>query len=256
MKTRRPILLCIAGFDPTGGAGLQADIETAAALGVRAVCAPTCNTVQDSAGAKTVIPTAATTLAQQLECLADDFDIAAVKVGLVATADNAEAIAAAKICHPLVTDPVLHDGTGRPLCSDGAARAIRERLLPLTACATPNRAELAALAPEAATPADAAQALLDEGCGAVLVTGEEEKQRTLHHTLYMPHGEREAFSSPRLPGEFHGSGCTLSGALAVYLALQTPLRKAVALALAFTARALENAETPGGSGERRFPRRL
>ncbi len=258
MKTRRPILLCIAGFDPTGGAGLQADVETAAALGVRAVCAQTCNTVQDGAGAKAVMPTATAALARQIECLTADFDVAAVKAGLIASADNAGVIAeaVAAIRRPLVTDPVLCDGTGRPLCGDGAARAIREQLLPLTACATPNREELAALAPAAATPADAAQVLLNEGCGAVFVTGEKQQEQTLHHALYLPDGGREAFFSPQLPGEFHGSGCTLSCALAAHLALGRTLREAVALALSFTAHALANAETPGLSGERRFPKRL
>ncbi len=262
MKTRQPILLCIAGFDPTGGAGLQADIETAAALGVRAVCAQTCNTVQTNAGVKAVVPTTPALLARQTEYLTTDFDIAAVKVGLIASADNAEAIAGpvAGLCRPLVTDPVLHDGTGKPLCGDGVAQAIRKHLLPLTTCATPNREELAALAPEASTPADAAQALLNEGCTAVFVTGESCEEHTLHHVLYELPDRRETFSSRRLPGEFHGSGCTLSSAIATQLALGKPLRDAVALALTFTARALENAAPPenhrGDATGRRLPKRL
>lgn len=260
LKPSPPNLLCIAGFDPTGGAGLQADVETAAALGVRAVCAQTCNTVQDGARTVAITPMPPATLALQLARLIADFDVAAVKVGLIASADNAEVVAeaAAALHVPFVVDPVLRDGAGESLCEDGAAQALRARLLPLAACATPNLEELTALVPEASTPAAAAKVLLDEGCAAVLVTGEEKQERTLHHALY--HGldspERRAFSSPRLPGEFHGSGCTLSCALAAQLALGAALGDAATLAFAFTARALERADAPSRGGTRKFPKRL
>ena len=259
MKTQYPTLLCIAGFDPSGGAGLQADIETAAAFGVRAVCVQTCNTIQDSAGTKAVIPTMAKVLARQLECIVADFDLAAVKIGLIPSVDNAEIIAktVSSLRCPLIADPVLCDGTGKALCDDGTPRTIREQLLPLVSCATPNRVELAALVPNAETDADAAQTLLRENCGAVLVTSETSEEKTLHHALYLPGNECKLFSSPRLPGEFHGSGCTLSSAIAAQLALGKPLREAISQALTFTARALENADTPGTSTQaRKFPRRL
>ena len=256
MKPSPPNLLCVAGFDPTGGAGLQADVETAAAHGVRAVCAQTCNTIQDGARTALVTPVPSETLALQLNRLIADFDIAAIKVGLIASAGNAEVVAdaAAKLQCPLVVDPVLRDGAGEPLCDDGVTRVLRARLLPLAACATPNLEELTTLVPEATTPEAAARILVDEGCAAVLVTGEEKQARTLHHALYSP--ERRVFSSPRLPGEFHGSGCTLSCALAAQLALGVALDDAVALALAFTARALERADAPSRSRARKFPGRL
>ena len=259
METRQPILLCIAGFDPTGGAGLQADVETAAALGVRCVCAQTCNTLQSAAGAHAISATPPATLARQVEYLAADFRITAIKVGLVATAENARVIANAVAGpgYPLVTDPVLRDGAGRTLCDADAARAIRGKLLPLSGCATPNREELMLLAPEAGTPAEAARTLLDEGCGAVLVTSERSDEHTLYHMLHLPGGARRTFSSARLPGEFHGSGCTLSTAIAAQLSLGRPLEEAVRSALAFTARALENAYAPdGGATARKFPKRL
>ncbi len=260
MKSSPPNLLCVAGFDPTGGAGLQADVETAAALGVRAVCAQTCNTVQDGVRTITVTPTPPETLALQLARLIADFDVAAVKVGLIASADNAEVVAeaAAALHVPFVVDPVLRDGAGEPLCTDGTAQALRARLLPHATCATPNLEELTALVPEASTPAAAAQALLDEGCAAVLVTGEEKQEQTLHHALYQALGrpERRVFSAARLTGEFHGSGCTLSCALAAQLALGATLDDAVPLALEFTARALERADAPSRSRARKFPKRL
>ena len=258
MNTQQPVLLCIAGFDPTGGAGLQADIETAAMLGVRTVCAQTCNTVQDSAGTYAVAATDPAMLKRQIERLIADFNIAAVKVGLVASADNAWVIAEgmARLACPLVADPVLYDGTGIPLCDDGTAQAIRSWLLPAASCATPNRKELAALVPEAAATADAARALLDEGCGAVLVTDEESKEQALQSALYSPDRKRRVFESPRLTGEFHGSGCTLSSAVAAHLALDRPLNEAVSTAFAFTRNALESASEPGTHPHaRKFPNR-
>ena len=263
MATQTPTLLCIAGFDPSGGAGLQADIETAAALGVRAACALTCNTVQDSRDAKEVAVTAPDLLVRQIECLITDFDIAAIKTGLIPSTKSVEAVAetiskpvAGTDCS-LVVDPVLCDGTGKALCDDGVVQAVRERLLPIAACATPNRTELAALVPEAETPAAAAHTLLAENCKAVLVTSEGGEGENLKHTLYLADGTHRNFLSPRLPGEFHGSGCTLSSAIAAHLALGKPLHEAVPFALDFTAQALERADAPGKTTQaRKFPRRL
>ena len=250
-------MLCVAGFDPTGGAGLQADIETVTAIGMRAVCAQTCNTLQDDDGVQAVMPMPSSVLLQQIESLRAAFDIAAVKIGAVASAENAEAIARglAGITCPVIVDPVLRDATGRPLGDEAVARAIREHLLPVAACATPNRRELMSLAPEAATPGAAAAALLEGGCGAILATGQDKRQGALRHVLYTPHATDRDFFSRQLPGEFHGSGCTLSSALAAYIALGNPLPRAIHPALAFTAHAIENATTPESGRKRKFPRR-
>ena len=260
-NTSPPILLCISGFDPSGGAGLQADVETATALGVRAVCAQTCNTVQNSQGVERVIATAPEILARQLACLTADFEIAAVKTGLIPSSDNVRVVADAvsKLGQPLIVDPVLRDGTGRSLCAeqteDAVVRALRRELLPLAACITPNRAELTALVGDSETMAEAARTLLDEQCGAVLVTSAASEAQTLRHILYR-HGDNDQFSSPRLSGEFHGSGCTLAAAIAAQLATGKTLREAVPQALAFTTRALERADAPGRHGQtRRLPRR-
>ena len=244
-------------FDPTGGAGLQADVETVTAVGMRAVCAQTCNTLQNDDGVEAVMPTPAAMLLQQIESLRGAFTIAAVKIGAVASAENAEAIARGltKIICPLIVDPVLRDATGKPLGDKTTARAIREYLLPATTCATPNREELLSLVPEAATPDIAATTLLEEGCGAILATSQEKRQGTLRHVLHRPGTAGWDFLSKQLPGEFHGSGCTLSSALATYIALGNPLHRAIDQALAFTARALGNATMPERGRKRRFPGR-
>lgn len=250
-------MLCISGFDPTGGAGLQADIETVAVIGLRAVCAQTCNTLQDEDGVTTVMPMPAMLLLQQIESLCAAFDIAAVKIGAVSSAENAETTARglAKITCPLIVDPVLQDATGKPLGDPDTAAAIRRYLLPATTCATPNREELMALVPEAATPDAAATTLLEEGCGGILATSQKRRKDTLHHVLYRPGAPNQGFLSRQLPGEFHGSGCTLSSALATYIALGSSLHQAINQALAFTARALANAATLERGGKRKFPGR-
>ena len=257
MKTNQPTLLCISGLDPTGGAGLQADIETTNAIGIRAVCAQTCNTVQSSAGTQSIVPTTPDMLLRQIEYLIADFDIAAVKIGLVVSTESAQSIAQAiaKIHCPIVVDPILKDGIGNRLCNELTKQAIRQYLLPLATCATPNLEEVISLVACTTTPTDAATTLLHEGCSAVLVTSEEKKANIYHHALYLPYKQRKVFSSLHLVEEFHGSGCTLSSALAAYLALGKPLSEAVSLALTFTAHAIEKATTPERSAKRKFPTR-
>ena len=258
MRMKQSIVLCVSGFDPTGGAGLQADIETIAAIGLRAVCAQTCNTLQNAGGVTALMPTPAATLSRQIESLCGDFDVAAVKVGAVASAENAQAIARSlsEIACPLIVDPVLRDGTaGKSLGNEDTAWSIREYLLPMTTCTTPNRAELMTLSPETTTTVDAATALLKEGCEAVFATSEKQTGETLCHVLYTPEIGKRDFFTTQLPGEFHGSGCTLSSALAAYIALGNTVPQAIASALAFTARALEKATTPEREGKRKFPDR-
>lgn len=276
-----PSALFVAGLDPSGGAGLQADIETAAALGARAHCALSCNTLQDSRGVAAVAPGDAAFLARQIACVLSDFDIAAVKLGLLATRDNIAAVARAlaAVRAPIVVDPVLAaGGDGAALCEPGCAAQLRERLLPLAALATPNLSEAMQLVPAAATPDEAARALLAEGCGAVLITDVKPDDAVVEHRYYTAAGAPktdtlaagsataggprkdddkpsaaahsaaprcERLQCARLPGAYHGSGCTLSAAIAALLARGCDAREAARRAQDFVCASLQAAEWPG-----------
>lgn len=259
-----PIVLCIAGFDPSGGAGLQADIETVSALGARAICAVTANTVQDGGGredaALTVVATEPDLLARQLDMLLARFPVAAIKIGLLPTPDAAlvarDALREIN-CDAVVIDPIYRAGNGAALSAPDTLPCIRREILPLSAVATPNRDEALALAPEANDPLSAARALVDEGCRNVLVTSADfdEKTQTLTHLLV---SKTEASSIPcaKLARQFHGSGCTLSAAIAAGLAQGLNVFDAIRRAQEFTQSALQRAEKPNSARDaQHFPNR-
>ena len=242
-----PIVLCVGGHDPTGGAGIQADIETVTALGGRALSLVTALTAQDSHDVQAVWPTTGAAFSVQLDTLLSDISPTAVKVGLIGSTDLVAVLAEylTGFAGPVVVDPVLAAGGGFQLARDDLLAAIRERLLPRTTLITPNRAEARRLA-GLEDPDAAASALLAAGAGAVLLTGADEAadDRVINR-LFTPATAPETFEWPRLDGVFHGSGCTLASACAIQLARHRPLLAAVAAAQAFTHRALQRADRPG-----------
>ncbi|MCP5299954.1 MAG: hydroxymethylpyrimidine/phosphomethylpyrimidine kinase [Chromatiaceae bacterium] len=246
----RPVVLCIGGHDPTGGAGIQADIETVNALDARAVSLITTLTAQDTRNATAAWPVSAAALARQFDTLVDDIRPAAAKIGLLGGTDQI-AVLAERIeglrC-PVVIDPVLAAGGGFQLDPGGLGGAICRQLLPLAALATPNRIEARRLA--ANDDADAAAGmLLGHGVGAVLLTGADEaNDATVRNRLYRPGLPTREYDWPLLPQRYHGSGCTLASACAALLARGMTLDAAVAEAQAFTWSALEAAE-PVGKGQ-------
>jgi hydroxymethylpyrimidine/phosphomethylpyrimidine kinase len=248
-------VLCISGHDPVGGAGLQADIETLAALGCHAVSAVSCLTVQDTRDVQQVTPTAPGLLAAQLQAICDDLPIAAVKIGLLADPTLAAVVSAALtgIRAPVVLDPVLAAGGGRELAAAGLIEALRA-LLPQIALLTPNQAEALRLS-GADDPEAAAAALLAAGCRAVLLTGADSAQGALvRNRLFRTDQPVGEFTWPRLPDSYHGSGCTLASACAARLALGDDLETAVQAAQAFTWQALRLAHRPGQG--QALPRRI
>ncbi len=139
---------------------------------------------------------------------------------------------------PLLIDPIINAGTGQSLSTTAGITALKKRLLPMACLATPNLEEVLTLAPGTHHADTAAQALLDSGCAAILVTSVETTQRELMHRLYQTKSPPRTFRSRRLPHSYHGSGCTLASAIATYIACAHPLEAAVQKALDFTHTAL------------------
>jgi hydroxymethylpyrimidine/phosphomethylpyrimidine kinase len=242
-----PAILFIGGHDPVGGAGLQADLETACALGCRAYSLVTCLTTQDSRNVYAVHPQPPAQLDDQLQRLLADVRPDLIKVGLIGDAALARLLAdrLGDLGLPLVLDPVLAAGGGHPLAGEELLQALRRQWLPLVTLLTPNRGEARRLTDRPDIDA-AAQALLDAGCDRVLITGADETDGDrVCNSLYSASGRSDA-NWPRLPHQYHGSGCTLAAACACHLAQGMPPNEAVQAGQAFAWQALRHAENPGG----------
>ena len=242
----RPIVLCFSGHDPGGGAGLQADIETVAALGGHAVDVITAHTVQDTTNVRRVVAADLPLMREQVETLLADMAVGAVKIGLLGGPEQADFLAqlVARIGRPAVLDPVLRAGGGAELGSDGLLAAIRRDLLPRIDVLTPNAAEARRLSGKQDLDACGA-ALVAGGARHVLVTGGDEPGDPVVNRWYRRDGPPRAFAWPRLPGTFHGAGCTLASAIAALLARGLPVAEALADAQAYAHAALQRGFAPG-----------
>lgn len=219
MNRPLPLVLCCSGHDPTGGAGLQADLEALAVQRVRGLSLVTALTEQDTRDVYQVYPVPAARLRAMGERLLADCPPQAVKIGLLGHARQAPVLAALirRAQAPVVLDPVLRAGGGRDL-ADAALLAALRRLLPLTTVLTPNVQEVRRLVPEASDDDAAAAALLRAGCAHVLVTGGDEPGARVRNVWHHA-GGRQVFEWPRLDARFHGAGCTLAAGIAARLAL-------------------------------------
>jgi|SRR5438105_4760226 len=247
-----PAVLAFAASDPSGGAGLQADLLTLASMGCHPLSVVTALTVQDTAGVENILPIDSDWVADQARCLLEDVRIDAIKIGVLGSVENIAAIAEIVSDYPgvpLVLDPVLASGRGDELASDDMMRALIELLLPHTTVLTPNSMEARRLAEgdDEAEPslAQCAQRLIAAGCGHVLITGTHEATLQVTNTLYGKHGVIRSDSWPRLPEKYHGSGCTLASALAAMLANGIALPDAAREAQEFTWQSLAKAFRPG-----------
>jgi hydroxymethylpyrimidine/phosphomethylpyrimidine kinase len=242
----RPSVLVFAGMDPSGGAGIQADIQAIAAHGVHPLPVVTALTVQDNDRVFSVHPVSAALVRQQAEALLKKIDIAAVKIGIVANRANAEAIAGmvrelrqSRPDLPVVFDPVLASGHGDALAVEDAVQAIAP-LIAIATVITPNLPEAAALC-EGMQGADAqAASLLRRGCRHVLIKGGHGADGSDVANLWFTDGAARAWRWPRLPGTFHGSGCTLAAAIAALLAGAKPMEQAIDQAQSYCQKALES----------------
>lgn len=251
-----PILLTIAGFDPSCGAGVAADLKTFAAHNCYGVAAVTALTVQSTQGVKSVHPTPAAQLRAQLDALVEDVSIAAVKIGMLGHRANATAVTefldAHKFKH-VVLDPVFRPTAGNAeLLDTSGLKFVRDELLKRVSVITPNLPEAEFLTgsdvKDVAQMKAAAQKLIEMGARAVVVTGGHLEKPT--DVLCEAGGEVETFGGDHVKSpNTHGSGCTFSSAIAAQLALGLQLREAVILAKAYVTKAIEKSYAIGkGAG--------
>ncbi|WP_314407931.1 hydroxymethylpyrimidine/phosphomethylpyrimidine kinase [Pseudomonas kuykendallii] len=253
----RPVVLCLSGHDPSGGAGLQADIEALLAQGCHAAPTVTALTVQSTVDVVDFRVLDREWVLAQAHAVIADLPVAAVKLGMLGSVEMVETVLEVMRLLPgvpLVCDPVLRAGGGGTLGKDDVGFAMRERLLPIAAIATPNLPEARILAELPDGSADECAEKLLPYCRHLLITGGHGDEQQVHNRLYSRDGARHSFTCERLPGSYHGSGCTLASALAGRLALGEDLASAVQTALTYTWRTLRDAEAPGKG--QYVPRRL
>src|SRR6266545_985317 len=221
MPSSPPLVLTFAASDPTGGAGLQADVLTLASLGCHPLSVVTALTVQDTSGVEQLEAVDSELVRRQASRLLAESRVAAFKLGVLGSEANVRAIARVVAEHarvPLVLDPVLASGRGDVLASEAMIEARR-------------------LGGE--------KRLLERGCRYVLVTGTHEPGAEVVNRLFGPQGLVREDRWPRLPGSYHGSGCTLASAIAAALASGLDVPAAVRDAQEYTWQALSSGFRPG-----------
>lgn len=254
MADSPPIVMVFAATDPTGGAGLQADIMTLASMGCHPVSVVTAITIQDTTGVDEMQPIDGEWISDQARCILEDMPVAAFKIGVLGSLEAIAAVAEVVSDYPeipLILDPVLASGRGDELASEEMLVAIRELLIPQTTIITPNSIEARRLADDDTTDGDnpdlaeCARRILDSGCEYVLITGTHEQTGDITNTLYNSEGVVRNDAWPRLPGSYHGSGCTLASALAATIANGVDIQEAVRDAQEYTWQSLKLAFRPG-----------
>ncbi len=248
-----PIVLVFAASDPTSGAGVQADLMALTSLGCHPLTALTAITVQDTLGVESVHPVAAELLERQARLLLEDMQVAAFKIGVLGSVENVLTVAEIVSDYPdipLIFDPVLASGRGDELSGEHIISAMREMLLPQTTLLTPNAPEARRLAEsdedeEEPSIEVCARFLIDMGAQYVLITGTHENTPEVVNTLYGPAGIIRSDRWERLPGSYHGSGCTLASAIAGCVAGGAGIEDAVRDAQDYTWQTLANGFRPG-----------
>lgn len=245
-----PSVLTVAGSDSGGGAGIQADLKTFSALGVYGMSAITALTAQNTVTVANVMAVPADFVAEQIDVVFSDIEVHAVKIGMLANADIVLAVADRLRAHGarnVVLDPVMVAKSGDALLSDDAIDALKAQLVPLASIMTPNIPEatrLAGLEMDASGDgmADLARRLAALGCGAVLVKGGH-LNRDDSTDVLVTNGRISRFPGPRIETRnTHGTGCTLSSAIAANLARRMPLVEAVSAAKTYVTSAICRAD--------------
>jgi hydroxymethylpyrimidine/phosphomethylpyrimidine kinase len=248
-----PVALTIAGSDSSGGAGIQADLKTFAAFGVYGASAITALTAQNTRGVSGIHVVPPAFVAAQIDAVFDDLDVKAVKIGMLAELPIIETVAAAlarwKPGH-VVLDPVMVATSGDRLLSADAVSALREHLIPKASLITPNLPEAAALLEEAIALDEAAitgqgKRLLAMGARAVLIKGGH-GQGAESIDYFFAGGDVVALAAPRIATEnTHGTGCSLSSAIAAGLAKGEALDAAIRHAKTWMTAAIAAADRLG-----------
>lgn len=250
-----PIVLSFAANDPSGGAGLQADMLTIASMGCHPLSIVTAITIQDTTGVDEVMPLDAEWIADQARAVLEDMPVHVFKIGLLGSVEIIAAIAEVISDYPhipLVMDPVLTSGRGDELANEEMIDAMRELLLPQVTLLTPNSLEARHLAQQEddnhGTRLDlslCAQRLLNMGCEYVLITGTHENTVHVANTLFAVNGIVRTDEWERLENTYHGSGCTLASAIAASLANGLSIDESVVEAQDYTWHTLQAGFRPG-----------
>lgn len=243
-----PVVLVFSATDPSSGAGLQADILTLASMGCHPLSAVTAITIQDTVGVEDVMPIDSEWVADQARAVLEDMPVAAFKLGLLGSAETIAAIAEVVADYPdvpLVFDPVIASGRGDELSTEEMISAMREMIIPQATLITPNIMEARRLALDDSDDndnpdmAECARRLIASGCEYVLITGTHDNTPMVINTLYDINGVVRTDEWPRLPGSFHGSGCTLASACAATIAQGLDVPEAVKEAQEYTWQSLK-----------------
>lgn len=246
----RPVTLCFSGLDPSGGAGLQADIEAIAAAGGHAAVVATALTIQDSQRVHGFQLVDVALMRAQAERVLADLPVAAVKLGMLGSAEAVAMVFDLLAAHPqlpVVMDPVLAANSGGSLAQDDLVAAMRA-VLPRVTVLTPNTPEARRLG-GSDDLAEAVRNLTRAGARTLWLKGGHEAGRLLRNEVHVDGVLAEYSEQPRLAGEFHGSGCTLAAALAAGLAAGQSVLEAMRASEAYLRKALEQADRPRDSGQ-------
>ena len=254
-----PSVLTIAGSDSGGGAGIQADLKTLAALGCFGTTAITAITVQNTLGVTGIHSVPAEIVSSQIVAVMDDIQPLAIKIGMIHTLELCRVIRDTLIRYPhipIVLDPVMVATSGDKLILDETVLFLKQELFPLATIVTPNLDEAGILCNTSITHRNdmvyAAKEILNTGCQAVLVKGGHLQSKRIVDVYMHKNGKQADFESSYInTGNVHGTGCTLSSAIAAYLALDSSLEKSVWKARAYTRKAIKagkDVKTGNGNG--------
>lgn len=243
-----PIVLTIAGSDSSGGAGIQADLKTFSALGVYGATAITAITAQNTQGVHAQFPLPAQMVYDQIVAVVEDLSPSILKIGMLSNVEIANAVADAleRYSLPVILDPVMVSSSGHRLLSIEAQEVIKQRLLPMATLLTPNIPEMEALTElplkSLEQKSAAAQYLIDRGAQAILLKGGHEEGDAKRDILYQKTGDGitvSYFTSPTIQTpNIHGTGCTLSAAIAAFMARGGSLEEAVGAAKEYITKAI------------------
>jgi hydroxymethylpyrimidine/phosphomethylpyrimidine kinase len=260
MAETPPLVLTFAATDPSSGAGLQADILALASIGCHPLSVVTGVTVQDTVGVESVMALDADWVNDQARTILEDVQIAAFKLGLLGSVENIAVIAEIVADYPdvpLIIDPILTSGRGDELANEEMQSAMCELLFPQATLITPNSLEARRLAfyeegdeIQNTSLDESALRLLEMGAEYVLITGTHERTNDVVNSLFGSNsngasGLIKAYHWERLAGSYHGSGCTLTSAIAACLAHGLSMEEAIQEAQEYTWQTLKNGFRPG-----------
>jgi len=237
-------VLVLSGLDPCGGAGVSADIETINQFGVTPLPIVTTLTVQNTQSVKSTQTIDEKLIAEQFNYLKEDINFSVVKIGLLSSKPQIQTVASLlKTCGALtiVLDPIVSSSSNQQLLDEKSLESLKQELLPMVAVLTPNVAELKALS----LIDDEQQAIESLPCEWILLTTTDTSEGEVEHRLYHNAQCVERFTYVKLPGDYHGSGCTLSSAISALLASGVDVNIACKRALDYTYQSLLNAKSIG-----------